>query len=132
MIRPKFISYPVVSLVAGLLVLAAPATPWAAEINLTYAFFAPARTFPGKQMAHWAEQVGKRTGGKVAVKTFPAGTLLGATEMYDGVTKGVAASGRAPPPPPPARSPLPPGFSPPMVFPNPPVSKPPDVSGKRP
>ncbi|OFZ87261.1 MAG: C4-dicarboxylate ABC transporter substrate-binding protein [Betaproteobacteria bacterium RBG_16_64_18] len=118
MIRPKFISYPVVSLVAGLLVLAAPATPWAAEINLTYAFFAPARTFPGKQMAHWAEQVGKRTGGKVAVKTFPAGTLLGATEMYDGVTKGVADIGLGSPSYDPGRFPLTSGVSLPMGFTN--------------
>jgi TRAP-type C4-dicarboxylate transport system substrate-binding protein len=47
-------------------------------IKLTYAFFAPAGTFPGKQMAHWAKEVEKRTDGLVKVQTFPAGTLLGA------------------------------------------------------
>lgn len=35
------------------------------KISLTYAFFAPAGTFPGKQMAHWAEEIEKRTGGLV-------------------------------------------------------------------
>ena len=62
-------------------------------IKLTYAFFAPAGTFPGKQMAHWAKEVEKRTDGLVKVQTFPAGTLLGAREMYDGVLRGVADIG---------------------------------------
>lgn len=50
----------------------------AAEVTLTYAFFAPAGTFPGRQMAHWAEQLKQRTNGKVEVKLFPGGTLLNA------------------------------------------------------
>jgi len=116
--RPESLSNLVLSLVVGLLVLAAPATPRAAEINLTYAFFAPAGTFPGKQMAQWAEQVSKRTGGKVAVQTFPAGTLLGAKEMYDGVTKGVADIGLGSPSYDPGRFPLTSGVSLPMGFTN--------------
>jgi len=106
------------SLVAGALALAAPLAASAAEINLTYAFFAPAGTFPGKQMAHWAEQVAKRTNGKVAVKTFPAGTLLGAREMYDGVSKGVADIGLGAPSYDPGRFPLTSGLSLPLGFPN--------------
>lgn len=106
------------SLVVGLLVLATPPALRAAEINLTYAFFAPAGTFPGKQMAYWAEQVTKRTGGKVAVKTFPAGTLLGAREMYDGVTKGVADIGLGAPSYDPGRFPLTSGVSLPVGFSN--------------
>lgn len=106
------------SLVVGLFVLATPPALRAAEINLTYAFFAPAGTFPGKQMAYWAEQVTKRTGGKVAVKTFPAGTLLGAREMYDGVTKGVADIGLGAPSYDPGRFPLTSGVSLPVGFTN--------------
>ena len=116
--RRKSISTLVSSLAAGLLLVAGPLPLWAAEINLTYAFFAPAGTFPGKQMAHWAEQLTKRTNGKVAVKTFPAGTLLGAREMYDGVTKGVADIGLGSPSYDPGRFPLTSGVSLPMGFTN--------------
>ncbi len=103
---------------AGVFVLAAPFTASAADINLTYAFFAPAGSFPGKQMAHWAEQVNKRTAGKVAVKTFPGGTLLGAKDMYDGVTKGVADIGLGAPSYDPGRFPLTSGVSLPVGFSN--------------
>ena len=116
--RRKAISGLFVSLAVGLFGLAPPVAVHAAEINLTYAFFAPARTFPGKQMAHWAEELTKRTGGKVAVKTFPAGTLLGAKEMYDGVTKGVADIGLGSPSYDPGRFPLTSGVSLPMGFAN--------------
>ena len=88
----------------------------AAEVNLTYAFFAPAGTFPGKQMAHWAEQLAKRTNGKVAVKLFPGSTLLGARDMYDGVTKGVADIGLGAPSYDPGRFPLTSGMSLPLGF----------------
>ncbi len=90
----------------------------AAEIELTYAFFAPAGTFPGKQMAHWAEELKKRTNGKVEVKTFPGGALLGAREMYDGVAKGVADIGLGSPSYDPGRFPLTSGASLPVGFPN--------------
>ncbi len=115
---PKTLSNRFLSLVVGLLVLAVPVALKAQEINLTYAFFAPAGTFPGKQMAHWAEQVNKRTGGKVRVQTFPAGTLLGAREMYDGVTRGVADIGLAAPSQDPGRFPLTSGVALPMDFSN--------------
>ncbi len=115
---PKTLSNRFLSLVLGLLVLSVPVALKAQEINLTYAFFAPAGTFPGKQMAHWAEQVNKRTGGKVRVQTFPASTLLGAREMYDGVTKGVADIGLGNPSGDPGRFPLTSGVSLPMDFSN--------------
>lgn len=106
------------SLVAAAIAVSAPLAARAAEVNLTYAFFAPAGTFPGKQMAHWAEELSKRTNGKVAVKTFPAGTLLGAREMYDGVSKGVADIGLGAPSYDPGRFPLTSGMSLPLGFPN--------------
>ena len=43
-----------VALAAGLIGFSAPMAVHAAEITLTYAFFAPARTFPARQMTHWA------------------------------------------------------------------------------
>ncbi len=65
----------------------------AQSIQLTYANFPPATTFPCVQMERWAEEVRKRTDGRVNVKTFPGGTLLGAKNMYDGVVKGLADIG---------------------------------------
>jgi TRAP-type C4-dicarboxylate transport system substrate-binding protein len=106
---------------AGLFIAGAAAAPAAAKdepVKLTYAFFAPAGTFPGKQMAHWAEQIEKRADGQVKVQTFPGGTLLGAREMYDGVLSGVADIGLGAPSYDPGRFPLTSGLALPVKFPN--------------
>ena len=65
----------------------------AETITLTYANFPPAVTFPSVQMERWAKEVEKRTNGKVKVKTFPGGTLLGSKNMLEGVTAGSADIG---------------------------------------
>ncbi|MFI0473252.1 TRAP transporter substrate-binding protein [Halomonas sp. HMF6819] len=65
----------------------------AEEINLNYAFFAPAQTFPAVQMERWATLLNERTDGQVSVNTFPGGTLLSASNMYDGVLNGVVDIG---------------------------------------
>ncbi|MEJ2716756.1 MAG: TRAP transporter substrate-binding protein [Deltaproteobacteria bacterium] len=70
-----------------------PGPAGADTINLTYANFPPASTFPCVQMERWVKEVEKRTNGKVKVKTFPGSTLLGAKNMFDGVVKGVADIG---------------------------------------
>ena len=70
-----------------------PVSSMAAPIKLNYANFPPAPTFPCVQMERWKEEVEKRTGGKVAIKTFPGGTLLGAKNMMDGVIAGQADIG---------------------------------------
>ncbi len=76
------------------LTLLSAVTAMAAEtITLTYANFPPAVTFPSVQMERWAKEVEKRTNGKVKVKTFPGGTLLGAKNMLEGVTAGSADIG---------------------------------------
>ncbi|MHB1407484.1 MAG: TRAP transporter substrate-binding protein [Desulfitobacteriaceae bacterium] len=63
------------------------------KIKLTYAFFAPANTFPAIQMQKWKEELEKRTNGKVEVQMFPGGSLLNANNMYEGVGKKVADIG---------------------------------------
>jgi TRAP-type C4-dicarboxylate transport system substrate-binding protein len=68
-----------------------PAT--AEPIKLSYANFPPAPTFPCVQMERWKEEVEKRTGGQVAIDTYPGGTLLGAKNMMDGVMAGQADIG---------------------------------------
>ncbi|MCE8022086.1 TRAP transporter substrate-binding protein [Halomonas sp. MCCC 1A11036] len=78
----------------------------ASDITLNYAFFAPAQTFPAIQMERWAEEVERRTDGRVSVNTFPGGTLLTAGNMYDGVQSGVADIGLSATSYEPARFPL--------------------------
>jgi len=79
---------------AALFVFSLPPQGNAADpIKLTYANFPPAPTFPCVQMERWKKEVEKRTGGKVAVSTFPGGTLLDAKNMMDGVIAGTADIG---------------------------------------
>ncbi|SHI38496.1 TRAP transporter substrate-binding protein [Desulfofundulus thermosubterraneus] len=78
----------------------------AKPIVLKYAFFAPANTFPAKQMEKWKEELEKRTNNKVKVELFPGGTLLTAQNMYDGVKNGVADIGLSCPTYEPGRFPL--------------------------
>ncbi|WP_226940141.1 TRAP transporter substrate-binding protein [Halomonas colorata] len=72
-----------------------PSTPDedSAVITLSYAFFAPAQSFPAIQMKRWAEEINERTNERVEVSLFPGGTLLTASNMYDGVLNGVADIG---------------------------------------
>ena len=70
-----------------------PMTATAGKITLSYANFPPAPTFPCVQMERWKKEVIKRTGGKVAINTYPGGTLLGAKNMMDGVIAGQADIG---------------------------------------
>lgn len=62
-------------------------------IKLTYAFFAPANTFPAVQMEEWKKRLEERTDGKVEVELFTGGSLLEANNMYDGVENGTADIG---------------------------------------
>ena len=118
MTRSTFRSTRICSMIAGLVALAAPVAVNAQSITLTYAFFAPATTFPAKQMEYWAQQINERTNGQVRVQTFPGGTLLGAREMYDGVSSGVTDIGLGAPSYDPGRFPLTSGASLPVGFPN--------------
>jgi TRAP-type C4-dicarboxylate transport system substrate-binding protein len=70
-----------------------PAPVAAGPIKLNYANFPPAPTFPCVQMERWKKEVESRTGGKVAISTFPGGTLLDAKNMFDGVIAGTADIG---------------------------------------
>jgi sugar (glycoside-pentoside-hexuronide) transporter len=44
-------------------------------------------------MERWKAEVEARTNGRVKIRTYPGGTLLGAKEIYDGVVGGTAAIG---------------------------------------
>ncbi len=65
----------------------------ARPVTLTYANFPPPATFPCVQMERWADEVESRSGGRIAVQTFPSGTLLAAKNIFDGVADGTADIG---------------------------------------
>ncbi len=79
--------------VAALVAAALAPIVAAGPVTLSYANFPPAPTFPCVQMEQWKKEVEKRTGGKVAINTYPGGTLLGAKGMMDGVIEGQADIG---------------------------------------
>jgi len=62
----------------------------AEPIKLKYANFLPAGTAPCIQMEKWKETVEQLTGGKIAVETFPLGTLSDVTtiNVFDQVAEG--------------------------------------------
>jgi len=70
-----------------------PGSSAAGPIKLSYANFGPVGTFLDVQMERWKKEVEKRTGGKVAINTFPGGSLLGPKNMFDGVIGGQADIG---------------------------------------
>ena len=71
--------------------------PAFAEITLTYANFAPDKTFPGVQLERYKKEVEERTKGQVKIEAYHGGTLLGAKNMFDGVISGIADIGTLPP-----------------------------------
>ncbi|VEF46761.1 TRAP system periplasmic protein [Bacillus freudenreichii] len=75
-------------------------------IILSYAFFAPENSFPAVQMKKWSEELSDRTNGKVKVDLFPGGTLLEASNMFDGIKNGTADIGMSATSYEPARFPL--------------------------
>jgi TRAP-type C4-dicarboxylate transport system substrate-binding protein len=68
-----------------------------AEIKLSYANFAPDKTFPGVQLERYKKEVEKRTKGQVKIEAYHGGTLLGAKNMFDGVVSGISDIGTLPP-----------------------------------
>jgi TRAP-type transport system periplasmic protein len=62
-------------------------------ITLKFAHFVPATTKEGKLMQEWADEVGKRTNGRVKVNIYPGATLMPPQQIYDGITKEVADIG---------------------------------------
>jgi TRAP-type C4-dicarboxylate transport system substrate-binding protein len=62
-------------------------------ITLRFAHFVPATTLEGKTMQDWANEVAKRSNGRVKVNIYPGATLMPAAQTYDGITNEVADIG---------------------------------------
>lgn len=63
------------------------------EYRLTYSVFFPSVHVQSKLAQEWADEVHKRTNGRVEVVVFPGGVLSGAAENYDCVANGVSDIG---------------------------------------
>lgn len=62
-------------------------------IELTYSIFFPAPHKNTILATQWAEEINKRTNGRVKISMFPGGTLTPADKCYDGVVKGLSDIG---------------------------------------
>ena len=62
-------------------------------IELTYSIFFPPSHIQCKTAQAWADEIGKRTDGKVKITLFPAGTLTKAPQCYEGVVNGISDIG---------------------------------------
>ena len=62
----------------------------AKTIKLRYASFLPAAHFWFKDICKlWAEEIEKRSNGRVQINMYPGRSLLGAKETYGGVVDGI-------------------------------------------
>ncbi len=62
-------------------------------VELTYSIFFPPSHAQCKAAVSWAEEIEKRSGGKIKINVFPGGTLTKANECYDGVVQGISDLG---------------------------------------
>lgn len=61
--------------------------------KLTYALFQPATAALSKANTGFAQEIEKRTNGRVQIQVFQSGSLLGGPAMYQGVRTGIADMG---------------------------------------
>jgi len=62
-------------------------------IELSYSVFFPPTHIQCQRAQTWADEIGKRTEGKVKITLYPAGTLTKAPQCYEGVVNGVSDIG---------------------------------------
>lgn len=78
---------------AGTMVLTGANAMAADTIKLTYSIFFPPTHAQCVSAKEWAAEIEKRSGGRVKISVFPAGSLTKADQCYDGVMKGVSDIG---------------------------------------
>lgn len=62
-------------------------------IRLSYSVFFPPTHIQAKMAESWAQEINKRTNGKVEITLYPGGTLTKAPQVYEGVVNGVSDIG---------------------------------------
>lgn len=64
-----------------------------APIRLTYSVFFPPTHVQSKLAVTWAEEIGRRSHGRVVIDVFPGGVLTKAEQNYQGVVDGISDIG---------------------------------------
>ena len=64
-----------------------------AKTTLTYSIFFPPTHSQCQAAVSWAQEVEKRSDGRIKITTFPGGTLTKANQCYDGVVQGISDIG---------------------------------------
>jgi TRAP-type C4-dicarboxylate transport system substrate-binding protein len=72
---------------------AAQSTPPGEVINLSYSVFFPPTHVQCVTATNWANEIQKRTEGRVRITVYPAGSLTKADQCYEGVVKGISDLG---------------------------------------
>jgi TRAP-type C4-dicarboxylate transport system substrate-binding protein len=67
----------------------------AKTIELTYSSLFPAQYGLGKAATAWAEEINKRTKGRVKITMYHSGTLTNAPNCYEGVVNGISSIGQS-------------------------------------
>ncbi|MCE5185545.1 MAG: TRAP transporter substrate-binding protein [Planctomycetaceae bacterium] len=62
-------------------------------VRLSYSIFFPPTHVQCKMAESWAQEIQKRTNGKVEITLYPGGTLTKAPQVYEGVVNGVSDIG---------------------------------------
>lgn len=62
-------------------------------IKLSYSIFFPPTHVQYITATNWANEISRRTGGRVQITFYPAGSLTKAEQCYDGVVKGISDIG---------------------------------------
>ncbi|MBI5386286.1 MAG: TRAP transporter substrate-binding protein [Verrucomicrobia bacterium] len=62
-------------------------------INITYSVFFPPTHVQCIAATNWAAEIAKRTGGRVKITVYPAGSLTKADQCYQGVLDGISDLG---------------------------------------
>jgi TRAP-type C4-dicarboxylate transport system substrate-binding protein len=65
----------------------------AETIKLSYSVFFPPTHVQCIAATNWAHEIEKRTGGRVKITIYPAGSLTKADQCYEGVVKGISDIG---------------------------------------
>ena len=81
------------AILIGGLVQGAYAQAPAKQIKLTYALFQPATAALSKVQTEFAQELEKRTNGRVQIQVMQGGSLLGAPAMFQGIKNGIADMG---------------------------------------
>jgi len=65
----------------------------AEAVELSYSIFFPASHLQAQTGAEWAQEIEKRTDGKVKITVYAGETLTKAPQVYEGVVNGVSDIG---------------------------------------